>query len=289
MSTAIALSGHAFSALSPEELLDRMQAYGVTALDWWPHNARGLSLDAYAARCASRGLRVMCVNVPGNYRLGLKGHADDVRTAILRGIETAVTLGAPYVQLYAGVGAGLSADEALWAASEDLRACTPAAASAGIELLIENNLDQRGEDPNAVNPSRRATSLAKLVQSGGNGVVGVTFDPANFHAVAEEPFPYAYEALDSLVKVVHLKDLTRVLPSTLPTDERLLVDSICGPFRVVPLGCGALNLVSLFRALSADSFAGWLVLDPFGDPSDLGRLDAWCRQSLEFVQSHCEG
>lgn len=285
MQDRIALSGHAFRHLHPDEFLRRLtQGYGLHAIDFWPWNAGGLSIASFREALERCDSTVVCVNAPG--AKGRIGHADDgVKggEAIRVAIGQAAELDAPFVQFYTGVYDWGDEWTTVKSAAAELMPLVDEAQSRGVTLLLENNLDQRQEDPKGLNPSRRPEVVLALLEAVGSDRLKLCYDPANFYMAGAEAFPYAYELLKPHIAHVHVKDCfrySRVLHGADADGRKLFVDGREGPFIAAAPGDGALNWEGILARLREDAYKGWIVIDPFSLPA---QLDDVVRRSVDYL------
>lgn len=287
----LGLSGHAFSDWTPESLLSLMTTrLGIRALDYWPVNRGSLDMPAYADLLQSYDVHVYCVNAPSTGgRLMAPGETGEAQATLLNAISEAEALGAPYVQFYTGVPEWPEFVTVVKTLARYLAPVLDRAAQAGVMLLLENNLDQRGEDIFRLNPSRTPEMVFVVLEEIGSPIVRLSYDPCNFYTVGAEGYPYAYELLKPYIVNVHMKDCVRYSPlvySGAAEQQKLLTDSASGPHLPVPVGQGAINWDGILRKLAADGYDGWLTLDPFSLPAP---LIAWCEESLAYLLPRIAG
>lgn len=286
----LALSTHGFQSWSPDALLRRVSdVYALRVLDYWPAARGERSPEAYRETLDAAGLSVLTVNAQPSYgRLCTPGEHDEATAEIVRAIDEAGILGARFVQLYTGVPSYAPYATVPEVFARELDAALAAARRAGVTLLLENNLDQRGEDPHARNPSREIHMLEAVLSRVNDEHLGLTFDPGNFLAVGEEPFPLAYEVLRPWIRNVHLKDPRRYRPhlhALSPWAEKPFTDGREGAFLSVPVGQGAVPWDALVRRFLSDGYGGAWTVDPFCSP---GTIDRWCQESLAFLDRYLD-
>lgn len=261
---------------------------GIHSLGLWPHLVVGMEPSRIRDELASREVTAYCLNVPGDHRLNSPGLDAEAERALGDALELASQLGVTLVQVYAGTAPTLDADENVHAYARALRTWVRAAAERGITLAVENNLDQRGEDPNGVNPSRRPERLRALAELIDAPNFGVVYDPCNFYTVGIEPFPEPYEQLAPWIVSVEFKDVV-------PFDEavhgprgerRLLTDTVTGSYLPVPVGQGAVQPDPILDRLAADGYGGIVALDPFATGDALLRH---CRESVAGLTDAARG
>jgi sugar phosphate isomerase/epimerase len=276
----LSISGYWFRDHSLAELLTLMTGdLGIHSLGIWPHLVAGMEPSQIRDELTRHEVTAYCLNVPGEHRLNSPGHEEEAAQALAETLELASQLGVTLVQIYAGTSPALDAHENVEAYACALRPWVRRAAKRGITLAVENNLDQRGEDPNGVNPSRRPERLLALAELIDEPNFGLVYDPCNFYTVGISPFPEPYELLAPWIVSVEFKDVV-------PFDEqvhgprggqRLLTDTITGSHLPVPVGQGAVQPEPILARLAADAYDGVVAFDPFADADTL--LDQ-CRQSV---------
>jgi len=123
-----------FRALAPEAVIERAAAAGVAAIEWGAdvHLPPGAPAAQIAGRAAAAGIASPSL---GSYvRAGDRDAARDFATAL----DTAWTLGAGNVRVWAGRVAGTVAGPEMWArVTADLAAMADRAAAAGLTLTLE--------------------------------------------------------------------------------------------------------------------------------------------------------
>lgn len=286
----LAISGFWFRDLMLADLA-RLLAddLGVRRLGLWPHNLGDQPPAGVRRTLRDAGIEAYGLNVPSTQaRLNTGDDPAVAQKAIIDAIALAEELGIPLVQTYAGTNPGLDPLSAVRVFARELEPCVREAERRGIVLAVENNLDQRGEDPGGTNPSRRPESLLALVEHFRSRSFGIAYDPCNFYTVGVEPYPYAYDLLGPAIVSIELKDVVRFseLLHGPRAHHHLLVDSHGGPFLPVPLGEGALNVEGIVRRVARDGYRGPLVFDPFARGE---ALLVQCRRSLDFLRGVLAG
>jgi sugar phosphate isomerase/epimerase len=284
--TSFAISGHAWRDWPPETLLRTLaERLDIHYLDYWRWNRGDLEISRFRELLARWSVGISVVNVPGSAgRLGSPGQTVQAQEALLAGIDEAVALGAGYVQFYTGVPERPEFLTDVKTLARDLRSALERAQEHGIILLLENNVDQRMEDHQGLNPSRRPEMVLATLEEVGSPQLRLAYDPCNFHAAGYEAYPYAYDLLKSWIDNIHLKDCTQFSPllhQGAPNHDHLFVDVLGGDFLPVPVGQGALNWTGVLQRLERDGYVGWITLDPFTSPAVL--LD-WCEHSLQYLR-----
>jgi len=282
----IGIAGHCFQGFAPEELLELLSnRWCVSALDYWPWNGGDLDVEEYVYLAEKHGVEIFVVNLPSSVgRLCDPGSEAAARRELLNSIDLARELGAPFVQFYTGVPARPDFYNTVKLLCAQLAPIVEKAEHAAVTLVIENNLDQRGEDTYRLNPSRSPELLLATIEALGSSRLKVCYDPCNFYTVGIEGFPYAYDLLRPHVVNVHVKDCRRfvkVWHEDLPYAEHLLIDSSEGAFLPTDVGLGAVNWRGILERLGKDGYEGWLTLDPFTVPE---KAVEWCDRSLAFMK-----
>lgn len=270
----LGLSGFWFQDRPLAQFLRTAESSGITSVGLWPGHFGASNADEIRTASEATGVAIYCLNASSEPRLNSPS-VHEVKLAqqqITTTISLAHKLKIPLVQTYAGTRNDMPVSLMLEAYSEQLRPCVEYAAALGVTLTVENNLDRRGEDLAGLNPSRSPDRLRQIAEAIASPGFGVTFDPCNFLITGFEPFPQAYEALKQWIVSVELKDAIPLHEvATSEGDTTILSDSLCGDYRVVPLGQGILDLRGLLSALSRNAYTGHVVLDPFAGGGDLVR------------------
>lgn len=272
------LAGFQFRDYSPEALADFMGELGLSQLDYWPWNRGEVSVAELRQLFVERGIEVVCVNVPSvEARVADPDAGPDQLGRFVERMQEAVTLGAGAVQIYTAVPIGDDLKETTSSLAKALEPITAEAARLGLLVTVENNLDQRGEDHRGLNPARSPTALAELFAS--SDTLRACYDPANFVAVGESPYSGTYELLQPWIANLHVKDCRAYeeADASEPTADKLLVDTVAGPFLPTVVGDGTVPWAAIVDRLSADGYGGGVTLDPFIADD---QLESWCRDSV---------
>jgi sugar phosphate isomerase/epimerase len=276
----LGISGYWFRGWRLAEVLDVVAGeWGIRRLGLWPHLVEGIEPAQIRDMLAEHEASAYCLNVPGDLRLNSPGREVEAARGLRGALDLAERLGIPLVQIYAGTDTARNADENVRAYAGALRPWVTEAEARGITIAVENNLDQRGEDPRGVNPSRRPERLRALMEALASPYAGLVYDPCNFYTVGVEPFPAPYELLAPWIVSTEFKDVV-------PYDQGLhgprgrramLTDTLGGTFLPVPVGHGAVAPGPILGRLHDDHYTGEVVLDPFAAQED---LLSQCRESL---------
>jgi len=134
--------------------------------------------------------------------LGLPGRESETREAVLVAIETARSLGVPRLNVLSGiVPIGVARSEAMATAVRNLEVLAPAAAEAGVSLLVEpiNDLDWPGYAVPTVD-----TAL-QVVSAVGHQAVALQFDTYHVARAGSDPLKRVDETL-SWIRHVQIAD-----------------------------------------------------------------------------------
>jgi len=172
-----------------EPRLDSNHAHGIEV---------GLSPDGRArakAQFAESGVAVCCLATS----LGFIATEPERRTALLEAtrarLELAADLGCPGLRVFAGaVPQGVSLDEALNAAADNLRVAGDIAAGLGVELWLETH-----------DTLCRAALCARVVRAANHPSVKVNYDVIHPLRLGE-PLDVTFAELDGLVRHAHWHD-----------------------------------------------------------------------------------
>ncbi|WP_131738031.1 sugar phosphate isomerase/epimerase family protein [Actinomadura roseirufa] len=197
--------------LSMYEEVGRIAALGFDTFEMWaPWNVTAGDAEEVRARLAGDGLKVGCVAAPAEL------YGDNGRSARLlaEAIGVAHALGAPLVNTYFGHGERDDAD-AIDRYAEAVRPLLDLAEQAGVTLVLENEFDLFGFDPDHSDITRRPDSLRTLVEKVGHDSFRLNLDPGNYQCSGTD-VKEALEAIGQYVAYVHVKD---ILPFDGPENE----------------------------------------------------------------------
>jgi len=283
----LGLSGYFFRNNRSLEFIGTCVALGLRGVDLWPWNYDLENIKGFGEQLRNAELTVISHNIPGaTFRLGEPLDAVIYNSKIRPIVEAARTLNCTSLQMYCATPAsGLPADgvSMLVNSLRQLMEMLPDEMS----IFIENNLDQRGDDPQGANPSRSSESLGRVLSELKNDRISVCFDATNFLTVGEDPVG-SFKELKESVGLIHVKDCLPYeveLHAARPESKFLLRDHKCGEFLPTVVGSGSVDWVSLHQVMnhhySDKSCKPWVVIDPFIH-DDL--LDWWCIQSVAAVR-----
>ena len=279
-SLPLALAGFAFPNYDPPSLLSFASSLDARGIDYWPWNKGEWTSAEFAARAEDAGITILCVNLPSSVaRVADPAANRDFYSEFLRSADDAAILGAEAIQVYAAVPEAHSAESSAQMLAEALQPVLIEAGNRGLKIRLENNLDQRGEDPRGLNPSRSVKSLELAFDLVKSDNFDLCFDPANFVAVGVDPGGSTFTALRNHFGNVHLKDCRRYVAaadSGLVASELLFVDALEGAFLPTVVGEGAVPWREIAAGLRTSGYDGWVTLDPFIAPP---LLESWCAAS----------
>lgn len=200
-----------------------------------PEEPAHVALDGRERAAAAREFRragVAVLSVCGYAKVAAPGPDAPVRDEVVRLLELARDLGAPYVRVFpgagAGVGAGADTDTADVAAARRLRALVPAAADLGVRILLETH-----------DSHRTGAAVARIVGAVDRPQVGAIWDVVH-PWLEHEPPAAAYAALAPHLGYVQVKDVA--------SREDLAP---------LPLGAGVLPLAQCLVALTRPTWLSW--------------------------------
>lgn len=223
-----------------------------------------------------RGIRVASVSSLAKLALPADADALDHQALVRRSIELAAAVGAPFATFM--YGSGYNLDPAV-ARERFLRRIEPLvshAADRGVGLLIENVFSRGG--PGDLDTVEATLALFDRIN---HDAVGLNFDPANYTIAGEEGYPRAYRELRPLIRSLHLKDVRPLEDGDYPLGtHRVMDDHRRGPFLVVPLGRGLLDVDGLLAELLDDELDVIVSLEPTAKAED---REHWLDTSLAFL------
>jgi sugar phosphate isomerase/epimerase len=146
----------------------------------------------------------------------------------------------------------------------EMKSCLEAAEKHGVIVLVEN-------EPRERDVTRNASGTLLLMEAIESPWLRLCFDPTNFYAAGEEPYPLAYRMLKSYIAYIHIKDAARYSPLLHGTkmEQHVKTHHPGGQFVYVPVGEGGVNYGSLLRQLKTDGYKGFLSLEPHTIPERL--------------------
>ncbi|ONK10492.1 sugar phosphate isomerase/epimerase family protein [Streptomyces sp. MP131-18] len=247
--------------------LDRLTVLrdlGVSALELWsPWQVTEDDAAEVGAALQAAGLRVACVSSP-SYLHGEETGSG--RRLVESSIRIARELGADRVNTYFGHGGDGDDRHAARTYAGLVAPLLDRAAEAGVRVVLENEFDGFGHDPEHYDISRRAESLRYLVEVVDHPAFGLTFDAANFVCAGEEAAKAA-ALLAPHVGYVHVKDVIRVAPGHdgAAAGWNTYTDGD-HTYQTVELGTGEVPWDAVLDRLEAAGYDGPFTLEPHCQP-----------------------
>ncbi|GAB3066830.1 sugar phosphate isomerase/epimerase family protein [Micromonospora schwarzwaldensis] len=268
MSRELAVAAPEFFGTGP--LLGRvdhlrvLRDLGIDALELWsPWQVTEDDAADVRAALDAAGLRTACVSTP-SYLHGEE--TGEGRALISSSIRIARLLGAVRVNTYFGHG-GDGDDRR--AADRYARLVAPLldqAAEAGVLVVLENEFDGFGHDPEHHDISRRASSLAHLMTVVDHPALRLNFDAANFRCAGEDP-GRAAALLAPYVGYVHVKDVIEIGGQRPGAESgwHTYTDGSTA-FQTTELGTGEVPWTDVLHELDRVGYTGPLTLEPHCQP-----------------------
>jgi sugar phosphate isomerase/epimerase len=282
MKLVVSGTGEYYEGQPISRLLAVAQRYGAHCLElWYPKNTKVLGLERSVELIREAGLQVVAVSTWTH----LCGPSDVAaqQALLTAGIELVARLGGRYASTYFGHGEVRDDDSLIGRYIERLRPCLRRAEELGVTICLENEFNVLGDDPLASDISRRPWSIRALVERVGSPHFRLTYDACNFYFAGAEPFPFAYEVLKDYIVYVHLKDGTRYDASLYGPEMQRYTDH-SGEYVCLPVGQGAINYTGILARLAANSYDGFVTLEPHVE-SD--RIEKTYEQTLEYLRAGC--
>ncbi len=258
----IAINGQQLAAShSLTEILDLIEQHGVKAIELWPANFGGSSqtpeeheryetknINSMQATLEQRDFEVACVTL-GFHAAPLciaSGGTKNLTEALKGAIDVAVKLKSQLVNCYtAHINIALF-QEAVQPAAEY-------AAARGVVITLENEAHDESALPE---------TIAQLVQTVNSDGFRTQFDPCNYYHAYVEPFPHAYEVIQEQIGYVHLKGGCYFSDRPGVYQGSLMRNSSRDFIGYVPMDEAAFPIEAIVRTLRADSYPGWVTLEP---------------------------
>ena len=260
----LAISGTEFlENESVSALLSMARRLDVSAVElWYPRNFVHDGEASTIRRVIAAGIAVAAVSC--GVEVVELDDVEGTRQKLLRAIEVAAELDAPFVNTYFGAPDYRDDSRAINTFVRNVDPCLTKADRLGRKLLLENEFNAFGRDAYQGDITRRPASLRRLLEYCGKGRLNLTFDPANFYCAGIEPYPLAYSLLADHIAYVHVKDVAMF---------DTIIDGYTGQawrqyydydrqYVTRPLGAGALNWSGLLRELAQLRWSGFLTAEP---------------------------
>jgi sugar phosphate isomerase/epimerase len=240
---------------------------GFTELELWcPWQVDENNAAEVRSELDAIGITVACVSSPSYLHGESTGEGFEL---ISSSIRIAQVLGAHRVNTYFGHGGD---GDDFTAAATYARLVAPLieqAEAAGVIIVMENEFDGFGHDPEHFDISRRADSLRYLVKLIDHPNFRLNFDAANF-ACAGQDVSAAAAILAPYVGYVHVKDVVPAEPGTDGTAAgwNTYTDGD-NAYRTVRLGTGAVPWADVLDRLEEAGYEGPFTLEPHCRSEDL--------------------
>lgn len=269
-----------------DEVIRLARLLHVGLVEMWPQNMLPGGGQVVRQVLEQNGLAACAFTLPFAWRLN---HPDE-DTHLQRmhdALPVAALLGASALNVKVGAWPARTPQAALQRLVPMLHSLGDAAQRLGLRLLVENQVDEDGEDVNQANWSRAPENLRTLLDAVAHPAVGATYDPGNFLMAGYEPFPLAYDLLAPYVAYVHVKDAALDDGRTPALSDSLVFTDAAHRrrYRARPVGAGAINWAGLIERLRADGYDGVLLLDGF--TPERGR-DQFYGQTVAAMRSYLE-
>jgi sugar phosphate isomerase/epimerase len=240
--------------------LDPVIELGFTALELWaPWQVTEDDVAPVGTALRARGVTVTCVSSPSYLHGESTGEG---RRLIESSIRIARDLGASRVNTYFGHGGDGDDEQAAERYAELVAPLLDRAEQAGVTLVLENEFDGFGHDPEHYDISRRAASLRRLVEIVDHPAFRLNFDAANF-ACAGADVAGAAALLAPHVGYVHVKDVIEVARGHdgVAAGWNTYTDGD-NTYQTVELGLGIVPWREVLDSLAAAGYAGPFTLEP---------------------------
>ncbi len=217
-------------------------------------------LAAVRRQAEDCGLRIAMLVAYSDFTQPDAAERAQQRQNLERRIETAATLGAPFLRVTAGQAhPGVSREDGIVWAVEGLTACLDAARTAGVTLVYENHTRGYGWSHNDF--SQPAEVFLEIVRRTEGTGLRILFDTANTLAHGDDPLTVLHRALPR-VAAVHVNDIRRA-----------------GHFEPVIAGTGVAPIAELLCELVRAGFDGWVSVEEASNQGEAG-----FRQAIPYVE-----
>jgi len=261
------------------DLLDRVLALNVDAVELWPQNLTGGStaeekeryetkdVEGAVRALRERGVEAACVTLgfDGLPMIVERGGVPAATEALRGAVEAAAALGSKLVNCYLAGVPGATFVEAAGPAAE-------LAQARGITIVLENEAHDDSATPEG---------MLEILDAVGSPGLKTLYDPCNYYQAGEEAYPSAYEALGDRIGYVHLKGGAAYAPGT----EAHRGGTFRG-FADKYIGYGALSesaydVEAVVARLTRDGYEGFVTLEPHV-PAE--RVEALLRADLGYLR-----
>ena len=262
----VAISLAEFTEPDLELSLEEVVRLGVNHVELWiPRHATVHTARAVGNLLERRGLRTACVSSPSYLHGDESGQGARL---IGESIEIAQVLGAPFVNTYFGHGGDGDDTEAAHHYARCLSGLLWRAELVNVTIVLENEFDAFGHDPDHVDISRRPEALKQLVDIVGSPNFKLNFDAANFRCVGEDAAAAAC-ALAPDVAYVHVKDVVELRKGRNPDPGWKRYSDGDRVYQSVQLGQGEVPWARILKTFNSVGFHGFFTLEPHCEADNL--------------------
>lgn len=239
--------------------IDQLLPLGITQVELWVpwHVTRGTAVAA-SRRLSHAGINVVCVSSPSYLHGDEQGQGAHL---IEESIDVAAELRAPLVNTYFGHGGDGNDERAIMRYADRVAALIRRAERAGVTIVLENEFDGFGHDPQHFDISRRAASIKNLVTLIQSPHFKLNFDGANFRCASQDVLQAAL-LLSSDIAYVHVKDVIEITHDTQPDERWKIFTDGEHHFQTVRVGQGEIPWADILSILSAAPYQGFYTLEP---------------------------
>jgi sugar phosphate isomerase/epimerase len=232
---------------------------------WHPqHTAKGV--DELRRSLQDASLEAVCVSSPTE--LWHPERRREMQELLLEAIRVAGELGAAVANTYFGFGHERDDGRAIDEYAAALRPCLDAASECDVTIVLENEFNVFGSDPDRSDVTRRPGALSELFRKVDSPHFKANFDACNFLFAGVVPFPDAYATVGESIAYVHVKD-GRAHHGEAPPSGWLTFEDYGLTYRTCPLGDGDVDWDALLRRLCDDGYGGILCLEPHAAPDEI--------------------
>jgi sugar phosphate isomerase/epimerase len=241
------------------EWIDRLQPLGVSQVELWvPWHVTRDTVVTMRRRLDQAGINVVCISSPGYL------HGDEQSQGarlIQESINVAEELRAPLVNTYFGHGGDGSDEHAIVRYADSIAPLIKQAEQAGVTVVLENEFDGFGHDPQHFDISRRAESIKNLVTLIQSPYFKLNFDAANFRCASQNVLQAAL-LLSPHVAYVHVKDVIEIAHNLQPDERWKVFRDGEHRFQTVRLGQGEIPWADILSILAETLYQGIYTFEP---------------------------
>lgn len=256
------------------EVLDAL-GVPITALELWcPWQVSLANVQQVRRGLRAAGITVACVSSPSF----LHGNSDGSgRRLISESIAVAGLLGADRVNTYFGHGGDGDDDRAINNYAREVEPLLHEAEQTGVTIVLENEFDAFGRDPEHRDVSRRPGALLRLMQVIDHPRLKLNFDAANFFCAQVDP-AQAIEELAPHVAYVHVKDVAALGATSDLTHQKATAVRESGwriyqdgdlAYQTTELVEGDVDWAAIVQRLDRCAYDGYYTFEPHCDATAL--------------------